>query len=93
MPKSWKRVAFDASSEDTGRTIIRITRGSKGDVMASVESLQWHEPDGHKYTGYAAASEGGRRLAADVIADYKKISADVAIESEDLWSPAWGNLV
>lgn len=93
MPKRWKRVPFDASAEDTGGTIIRITRGRRGEVMASVESLQWHEPDGHEYTGYAAASEGGRRLAGDVIADYRKLSADIALESDDLWNPEWGNLV
>lgn len=84
MPKHWKRVPFDASTEDTGRTIIRITKGQKGDVMASVESLRWYEPDGHEHTGYAASDESGRRRAAEVIEEHKKLSADIALESDDL---------
>jgi len=93
MPKSWKRVTFDASAEDTGQTIIRITKGRQGDTMASVERLQWHEPDGHEHTGFAAGSETGRRPAAQVIADYKKLSAQIALESDDLWDTSWGILI
>lgn len=92
MVKRWQRVSMDASAED-GITIIRITRGRKGDAMAAVESLEWFEPDGHKYTGYAAAQETGRRPAVEVLADFKKVRAAVALESDDLWDPAWGDLL
>lgn len=37
--KRWQRVSMGASAED-GITIIRITRGRKGDAMATVESLE-----------------------------------------------------
>lgn len=90
--KRWERVAFDASAEDTGITIIRITRGTKGDAMANVEAPQWFEPDGHEYTGYAAATESGRRRAGDVIAEYRKARAVIAIEDETMWDPKWGEL-
>lgn len=93
MRKKWTKVPMNVSAEDSGETVIRITRGAKGDAMASVERLEWFEPDGHEHTGYAAATEGGRRLAADVIAELKKSRAVVALESEDLWNPVWGELV
>lgn len=52
----WCRVPMDADiMSHGGTTIIRITRGTRGDAMASVERLEWFEPDGHKYTGYADA--------------------------------------
>jgi hypothetical protein len=92
MMKRWQRVSMDASAED-GITIIRITRGRKGDAMATVESLEWFEPDGHQYTGYAAAQETGRRPAVEVLADFKKVRAVVALESDDIWDPAWGDLL
>ena len=92
MMKRGQRVSMDASAED-GITIIRITRGRKGDAMATVESLEWFEPDGHKYTGYAAAQETGRRPAVEVLADFKKVRAVVALESDDIWDPAWGDLL
>ncbi|WP_210164340.1 hypothetical protein [Mesorhizobium sp. LNJC405B00] len=73
-------------------TIIRITRGTKGDPMASVERMHWFEPDGHEYTGYADAVTDRRRPAGEVLAEYRKTSAVVAVESEDLWDPGWGEL-
>lgn len=76
-----------------GTPIIRITRGTKGDAMASVERMEWFEPDGHEHTGYADAVLDGRRLAAEVLAEYRKLSAVVAIEDEALWNVAWGELV
>lgn len=93
MPKKWTKVPMNASAVDCGETVIRFTRGTKGDAMASVERLEWFEPDGHEHTGYVAATEGGRRPAADVIAEFKKSKAVVALESEDLWNLAWGELV
>lgn len=93
MAKRWRQVAFDAAVEVIGGTIIRITRGTKGDAMASVASLHWFEPDGHEHTGYASATESGRRKAADVIPEYKKLSASIALESDDLWDPSWGELM
>ncbi|RUV40040.1 hypothetical protein EOD29_30085 [Mesorhizobium sp. M1A.T.Ca.IN.004.03.1.1] len=69
MMKRWQRVSMDASA---GITIIRIARGRKGDAMATVESLEWFEPDGHRYTGYAAAQGTGRRRSVEVLADFKK---------------------
>jgi hypothetical protein len=84
---------MDADIMDFGGTpIIRITRGTKGDAMASVESMQWFEPDGHEYTGYADAVTDRRRPAADVLAEFRKATAVVAVESEDLWDGAWGEL-
>lgn len=83
---------FDASAED-GITIIRITRSRKGDAMATLESLKWFEPDSHKYTRYAAAQETGRRPAVEVLADLKRVRAVVALESDDIWDPARGDLL
>ncbi|MER8428411.1 hypothetical protein [Mesorhizobium sp. M1403] len=90
MMQRGQRVSMDASAED-GITIIRITRGRKGDAMATVESLEWFEPDGHKYT-YAAAQETGRGPAVEVLADFK-VRAVVALESDNIWDPAWGDLL
>lgn len=75
-----------------GTTIIRITRGKKGDPMASVERMEWFEPDGHEHTGYADAVTGARRPAVEVLAEYRKTTAVIALESEDLWDASWGEL-
>lgn len=84
---------MDADTADLGgTTIIRITKGKKGDAMASVERMAWFEPDGHEYTGYADSVTDGRRPAAEVLADYRKTTAVVALESDDLWNPSWGEL-
>lgn len=93
MAKRWRRVAMDVDIMDFGGTaIIRITRGAKGDTMASVERMQWFEPDGHENTGYADAVTDGRRPAQEVLAEYRKTTAVIALESEDLWDVAWGEL-
>ncbi len=93
MGKRWRRVAMDADIIDLGgATIIRITRGTKGDAMASVERMQWFEPDGHEHTGYADAVQDRRRPAGEVLAEHKKVMAVVAIEDETLWDATWGEL-
>ena len=64
MVKRWRRVSMDAGVVDYGGApIIRITRGSKGDAMASVEHMQWFEPDGDEYTGYVESVQDRRRPA------------------------------
>lgn len=84
---------MDADTADLGgTTIIRITRGKKGDAMASVERMAWFEPDGHQYTGYADSVTDGRRPAAEVLAEYRKTTAVVALESDELWNASWGEL-
>jgi hypothetical protein len=84
---------MDADTADLGgATIIRITRGKKGDAMASVERMAWFEPDGHEYTGYADSVTDARRPAAEVLAEYRKTGAVVAIENEELWDAGWGEL-
>lgn len=94
MSKRWRRVSMDADIMDHGgMPIIRITRGTRGDAMASVERMEWFEPDGHEYTGYVDASLDSRRPAAEILAEYRKLSAVVAIEDETLWDAAWGELV
>lgn len=94
MVKRWRRVAMDADIMDLGgTTIIRITRGEKGDAMASVERMEWFEPDGHEATGYADATIDRRRPAGDVLPEYKKALAVVALANDDLWDPVWGELV
>lgn len=60
--------------------------------MASVERMAWFEPDGHEYTGYADSVMDGRRPAAEVTEEYRKTTAVVALESDDLWNPNWGEL-
>jgi hypothetical protein len=93
MAKRWRRVPMDASIVDLGgATIIRVTRGTKGDAMASVERMEWFEPDGHEHTGYADIVQDRRRPAAEVLAKHKKTTAVVAIEDDDLWDAAWGEL-
>lgn len=92
MVKVWQQVPFDADAADMGATIIRITRGKKGDAMASVERMQWLEPDGHEHTGYADVVADPRRRAAEVLPEYRKTGAVVALESDDLWDAAWGDL-
>lgn len=93
MGKRWRRVAMDADIIDLGgATIIRITRGTKGDAMASVERMDWFEPDGHAATGYADSVQDRRRPAAEVLAEHRKTTAVVAIEDEALWDAAWGEL-
>ncbi|MER9064369.1 hypothetical protein [Mesorhizobium sp. M0698] len=79
MMQRGQRVSMDASAED-GITIIRITRGRKGDAMATVESLEWFEPDGHKYT-YAAAQETGRGPAVEVLADFKRCGQSLRLRA------------
>lgn len=93
MPKlpRWKRVPMTADVEDGGGPIIRITLGRKGDAMAVVEHLEWHEPDGHEHTGYAAAVVDLARPAPEVLARFPK-GASIALASDDLWNPAWGEL-
>ncbi|MET2829798.1 hypothetical protein [Mesorhizobium shangrilense] len=54
--------------------------------------MHWFEPDGHENTGYADAMTDRRRPAAEVLAEYRKAAAAVALESEDLWDTAWGEL-
>lgn len=94
MVKRWCRVPMDAEIMEHGGTpIIRITQGLKGDAMASVERMEWFEPDGHEHTGYADTVRDRRRRAVEVLAEYRKLSAVVAIEDEALWDPAWGELV
>lgn len=93
MASRWRRVAMDADIMDFGGSaIIRISRGTKGDPMASVERMEWFEPYGHEHTGYADAVTDRRRPAAEVLAEYRKTTAVVAVESEDLWDAAWGEL-
>jgi hypothetical protein len=93
MAKRWRRVPMDASIVDLGgATIIRVTRGTKGDAMASVERMEWFEPDGHEHTGYADTVQDRRGPAAEVLAKHKKTTAVVAIEDDDLWDAAWGEL-
>ena len=94
MVKRWRRVAMDADIMDLGgTTIIRITRGERGDAMASVERMEWFEPDGHEATGYADATINRRRPAGEVLAEYKKTMAVVAIASDDLWDNDWGEFI
>lgn len=94
MVKRWRRVAMDADIMDLGgTTIIRITQGERGDAMASVERMEWFEPDGHEATGYADATVNRRRPAGEVLAEYKKTIAVVALANDDLWDPVWGELV
>lgn len=86
MTKRWHRVPMDADTMNHGgTTIIRITRGTKGDAMASVERMEWFEPDGHEYIGYVDAVQDRRRPAGEVLAEYGKRIAVVAIEDETLW--------
>lgn len=93
MARHWRRVAMDANIIDLGgATIIRITRGARGDAMASVERMEWFEPDGHEHTGYADAVQDRRRPAGEVLAELKKTTAVVALEDEALWDAAWGVL-
>ncbi|MEO9228413.1 MAG: hypothetical protein ABI216_05610 [Devosia sp.] len=94
MAKRWRKVPTDADVVQLGgRTIIRITRGTRGDAMASVERMEWVEPDGHEYTGYAdSTTDRRRRPAGEVMAEYRTALVVVAIESEDLWDPDWGEL-
>tara|TARA_R110002124_G_scaffold16882_7_gene71446 strand:+ start:12035 stop:12298 length:264 start_codon:yes stop_codon:yes gene_type:complete len=80
-----------ADTEDGGGPIIRITLGRKGDAMAVVEHLEWHEPDGHELTGYAAAVVDLARPAPEVLARFPN-GASIALASDDLWNPAWGEL-
>jgi len=85
---------MDADIMDLGgTTIIRITRGERGDAMASVERMEWFEPDGHEATGYADATINRRRPAGEVLAEYKKTMAVVAIASDDLWDNDWGEFI
>lgn len=94
MVKRWRRVAMDADIMNLGgTTIIRITEGEKGDPMASVERMEWFEPDGHEGTGYADAVTDRRRPARDVLAEHKNTMAVVAVACDDLWDDAWGDLV
>jgi hypothetical protein len=94
MAKRWRRVATDTDIMDLGgTTIIRITRGKKGDLMAGVERMNWFEPDGHEYTGYADAVTDPRRPAAEVLPEFDTKTAVVTLESEDLWDEAWGELI
>lgn len=94
MSKRWRRVAMDADIIDLGgATIIRITRGTKGDAMASAERMEWFEPDGHEHTGFADAVHDRRRPAGEVLGEYRKLIAVVAIEDETLWDIAWGELM
>jgi hypothetical protein len=76
-----------------GATLIRITRGTKGDAMASIERLEWFEPDGHEFTGYAAPVLSGRRPAGEVLSEHRKSLAVVAMDDDDLWEASWGELV
>ncbi len=78
--KRWQRVSIDASGED-GITIIRITRGRKGDAMATLESLKWFELDSHKYTGYAPAQETGRRPAVEVLDELKRCGQSLRLRA------------
>lgn len=89
----WKRVPVDADVMDHGGgPIIRITRGAKGDAMASVERLEWFEPDGHEYTGYAEVTTSDRRPAGEVLAAHRKARALITIEDVRLWDKTWGEL-
>ncbi len=60
--------------------------------MAIVEHLQWFEPDVHEHTGYAAALEDTARPAAELLGRYRKPRVSVALASDDLWNPDWGDL-
>ena len=88
--KRWKRVPFDSDAPDAG-ALIRIFR-KKGRVVATVTGYTWFEPDGHEYTGYADVVTSGARPVAEVLLDYKRSFAVVALESDDLWDAAWGAL-
>ena len=70
---------------DTAAQLLR-------DAMASVERVQWFEPDGHEHTGYADAVQDRRRPAGEVLAEHKKVVAVVAIEDEAMWDATWGEL-
>jgi hypothetical protein len=89
--KNWKRVPFDTEELDESQALIKIFR-KRGRVVATVTRYEWFEPDGHEHTGYADLATSEPRPANEIIALFKKVSASVAIDSDDLWDAAWGQL-
>ncbi|TIN95540.1 MAG: hypothetical protein E5Y06_12375 [Mesorhizobium sp.] len=72
---------------------LTIRRVKKGRVVATVTQYEWFEPDGHEYTGYADPVTSHPRPVPEVLAEYKKAMAVVALDTDDSWDAAWGKLL
>jgi len=89
--KGWVQVSYD-SEEPARGALIKIFR-QRGQVVATVTQYHWLEPDGHEFSGYADVRTSRPRPAGEVLAEYRKTLATVALESVDLWDISWGRLL
>ena len=89
--KRWKRVPFETDEPVGIGPLIKIF-GDPSRVVATVTRYEWYESDGHENTGYVTVQTSKPRPAGNVIAHHKELSASIALESDDLWDPAWGRL-
>lgn len=60
--------------------------------MATVTRYEWFDPDHNDSTGYVDVVESQARPASEVLPEFKKFGAQVALESDDLWDDTWGKL-
>ncbi len=86
----FQKVSFDSGAPDAG-ALIRIFR-ARGRIVATVVRYEWFEPDDHKFTGYADLVESSPAPAGEVLQQFRKHGAQVALESDELWDAAWGDL-
>lgn len=91
MRGRFNQVPFETAEPPSAGALIKIFR-LRGKVVATVVRYEWFEPDGHEHTGYADVVETDPAPAAEVIAEFRKHTAQVAIESEGLWQDSWGQL-
>lgn len=73
-------------------TLVKVFR--KGKKLLAIEySLQWFEPDGHKYTGYVDYVQTEPYDATELFAE-ERFGSTVSVGLEDgvEWNESWGKL-